>query len=76
MKDIEEVHPKTNDINQGNLTQSLERIVDLQIENNIEPIILDYNSNDRRLDVVDNRFLIWLNNMIKEETLNIINISI
>ncbi|NUC71492.1 hypothetical protein HTZ84_04055 [Haloterrigena sp. SYSU A558-1] len=75
MSDIEEKHPKTDDLNQGNLTQSLERVVDLQIEGNIEPIILDYNSNDRRLDVVDNRFLIWLENTPEDTLLNLIDVE-
>jgi len=75
MKDIEESHPKTDDLNQGNLTQSLERVVDLQIEANIEPIILDYNSNDRRLDVVDNRFLIWLEKTKEDELMELIDVK-
>lgn len=75
MLDIEGEHPNTNNINQGNLTQSLERVVDLQIESNIEPLILDYNADDRRLDIVDNRFLIWLENMKLEELLGLIDIQ-
>jgi len=75
MSDIEKEHPKTNDLNQGNLTQSLENVVDLQIESNVEPIIIDYNSNDRRLDVVDNRFLIWLENTSEADLLNIIDVD-
>jgi len=74
MRDINKKHPKIDDVNQGNLTQSLERIVKLQVERNVEPIILDYNNNDRRLDVVDKRFLIWLDNKSRSELNDIINV--
>lgn len=76
MEKIEDVHPKTNDLNQGNLTQSLEKVVDLQIEANIEPIIIDYNSNDRRLDIVDNRFLIWLENTSQQELFELLSVDV
>lgn len=76
MSDIESVHPETGDINQGSFSQSLEKVVDLQMENNIEPIILDDNSNDRRLDIVDNRFLIWFDNQSTEELMQLMDISV
>ncbi len=73
---IESEHPETDNINQGSFTQQIERVVDLQMENKIEPIILDYNSNDQRLDVVDDRFLIWFDNQPTEELLSLIDVSV
>lgn len=75
LAEIEENHSDVDDVNQGHLTQSLERVVSLQNKKNIEPIILDYNSDARRLDIVDKRFLIWLDNKSDEELMEFINVQ-
>ena len=46
----------------GNLTQALNNCAILQITKGFTPIIIDYDTNDRRLRVVDRSFLIWLGN--------------
>lgn len=59
---IQEKHPKGSDLNPGNLTQALKSIAALQIKKGITPIILDYDSGNLRLNIVDKGFIIWLNN--------------
>lgn len=53
-------HPSGEGLNPGNLTQALQSTASLQVEKNIKPIILDYDETNRRLNVVDRGFLIWL----------------
>lgn len=59
-RSIDAHHPDAP-INAGNLTQSLQSVASLQINRmNIKPIILDYDLTNRRLNVVDRSFIIWL----------------
>lgn len=67
---IKEYHPDGNDLNPGNLTQSLNHIASLQKDNNTKPIILDYDESDRRLSVVDRGFIIWMENTAEEYLLS------
>lgn len=53
-------HPKGNDLNNGNITQALISASSLQVRKNIRPIIIDYDTTNRNLQVVDKGFLIWL----------------
>ena len=53
-------HPQGHDLNNGNLTQALTYTASLQVKKDIRPIILDYDQTNRRLNVVDRGFLIWL----------------
>ncbi|WP_396611473.1 hypothetical protein ACH9L7_14890 [Haloferax sp. S1W] len=75
LEEIEHSHPEVDNVNQGHLTQSLGRVVPLQNDKNIEPIILDYNSDARRLDIVDKRFLIWLDNRSMDTLMEFIDIE-
>ena len=59
-KVIDADHPDSP-LNPGNLTQSLASVASLQVKSKIIPIILDYDLTQRRLNVVDRGFLIWLN---------------
>ncbi|MEP1125278.1 MAG: hypothetical protein ABJH68_15440 [Ilumatobacter sp.] len=52
-------HPETP-VNQGNTTQALGAAASLQVKGNIAPIIIDYDSSRRRLNVVDRGFITWL----------------
>ena len=62
-------HPRKEELNPGNLTQSLKSIASLQVKKSITPIILDYDAGNLRLNVVDKGFLIWLKNQITQEIL-------
>lgn len=57
---LQTVHPRGEKLNLGNVTQSLQSTASLQIKKNIMPIILDYDQTNRKLNVVDKGFLIWL----------------
>lgn len=66
---IDGVHPAAP-INPGNLTQALQSVASLQVSKMaIKPIILDYDQSNRRLNVVDRSFLIWLEHRNREELL-------
>lgn len=66
---IDAGHPDAP-INQGNITQALTSTASLQIGKlNIKPIILDYDATNRRLNVVDRSFLIWLQHQDRNELL-------
>lgn len=56
---LDRYHPK-GPLNAGNLTQALKSTVSLQIHTNLKPVIIDYDESIRRLNVVDQSFLIWL----------------
>ena len=62
-------HPKGNDLNPGNLTQALTSIASLQVRSGITPIIIDYDSTTKKINVVDKGFIIWLHNQKKDEIL-------
>lgn len=57
---LQEVHPRGNKLNLGNVTQSLQSTASLQVKKNIMPIILDYDQTNKKMNVVDKGFLIWL----------------
>lgn len=57
---LQAIHPRGEKLNLGNVTQSLQSTASLQIKKNIMPIILDYDQTNRKLNVVDKGFLIWL----------------
>ena len=57
-------------INSGNITQALQSAASLQVgKMAIKPIILDYDETNRRLNVVDRSFLIWLQHQDRNELL-------
>ena len=57
---IKTAHPKKDELNNGNITQILNASSSLQVKKNIRPIVIDYDSANRNLHVVDKGFLIWL----------------
>lgn len=67
--EINQVHPSAP-INPGNITQALLSTASLQVgKMAIKPIILDYDQTNRRLNVVDRSFLIWLQHQERTELL-------
>jgi hypothetical protein len=64
---IEGQHPSGENLNPGNLTQALQSVASLQVQKNIKPIILDYDQTNRKLNVVDRGFIIWLSHQNRNE---------
>ena len=62
-------HPRGEDLNPGNLTQALTSIASLQVRKGITPIIIDYDSSNKRVTIVDKGFIIWLHNQNRNEVL-------
>ncbi|MEA5461048.1 hypothetical protein VB796_18445 [Arcicella sp. LKC2W] len=62
-------HPRGSDLNPGNLTQALTSIASLQVRSGITPIIVDYDSTTKKINIVDKGFIIWLHNQDKNEIL-------
>lgn len=67
---ITQKHPKGSDLNPGNLTQALTSIASLQVRNGITPIIIDYDSSTKKINIVDKGFIIWLHNQNRDEILS------
>lgn len=73
---IDGVHP-ASPINPGNLTQALLSTASLQVgKMAIKPIILDYDQTNRRLNVVDRSFLIWLEHRDRAELLTLADLPV
>jgi len=66
---IEKHHPVGEDLNPGNLTQSLQSVTSLQSDLEIKPFILDYNETNNRLSIVDRGFFVWVANTPKNQLL-------
>lgn len=62
-------HPRGVELNPGNLTQALISIAALQVRAGITPIIIDYDSSNKKVNIVDKGFIIWLHNQDKKELL-------
>lgn len=73
---IEENHPSGDTFNPGNLTQALLSVSSLQVSKGIKPIILDYDSTNRKLNIVDRGFILWLQNQKKEELLKEVGLPV
>jgi len=68
---LREKHPRSDSLNQGNVTQALQSSAALQIKKDIKPMVLDYDQTNLRLNVVDRSFLIWLDNQNRDELIAI-----
>ena len=69
-------HPEGQALNLGNLTQALQSTASLQVKKDIKPIVLDYDQTNRKLNVVDRGFLIWLQNQDRHELLELTELPI
>jgi hypothetical protein len=72
---IKAAHPKGEDLNNGNITQALISASSLQVKKNIRPIIIDYDTTNRNLQVVDKSFLIWFQSQNRDELLADLGLS-
>jgi hypothetical protein len=68
-KSITDKHPKDENLNPGNITQALNNCSSLQVKKSITPIVLDYDQTNRRLNIVDRGFIIWLQYQNKNDLL-------
>jgi hypothetical protein len=66
---LEARHPSGAGFNAGNLTQALQSVSSLQVQKGIKPIVLDYDSTNLKLNIVDRGFIIWLGQQNKTELL-------
>jgi len=71
---LQEAHPRGVELNSGNVTQSLQSTLSLQIKKDIKPIVLDYDQTNLRLNVVDKSFLIWLSRQDRNELLDLVGL--
>lgn len=53
-------HPEGIGLQTANVTNALANTSSLQAQMDIRPIVLDYDENERRLDIVDKGFLVWM----------------
>jgi hypothetical protein len=72
---IKASHPKGEDLNNGNITQALISASSLQVKKSIRPIIIDYDTTNRNLQVVDKGFLIWLASQDRSELLDDLDLT-
>lgn len=76
-KKISKFHPHGTKLNPGNITQALQSTASLQVAKlKIKPIVLDYDQSNRRLNVVDRGFLIWLKYQDRRDLLASIGIEL
>ncbi len=73
---IESKHPEGNRLKPGNLTQALQLLSKLQIAKNFKPFILDYDSANLLLSIVDKGFLIWLSGQDRSALLELIDLPV
>ena len=71
---IKSAHPQGEGLNNGNITQALNSATSLQSRKGIRPIVIDYDTANRNLHVVDKGFLIWLANQDVNEILEDLNL--
>ncbi|SOS22189.1 hypothetical protein [Pseudomonas cerasi] len=56
---LEKWHPSGNQIKIGRILAALAKVIDLQQEKKISPIIIEYDQTRSRLKIVDKGFLVW-----------------
>lgn len=73
---IKSHHPKGDDLNTGNITQALISASSLQVKKDTRPIVIDYDTTNRNLQIVDKGFLIWLASQDRDELLDDLGLPI
>jgi len=72
---LQNEHPRKQLLNPGNLTQALKSIASLQVKKNTIPIIIDYDSSNLKLSIVDKGFIIWLSDQNREQLIQELGIN-
>ncbi|MNS73471.1 hypothetical protein D3C72_1069140 [compost metagenome] len=67
-------HPEGDKVSAASFTNALSNVAYLQAQKDVRPIILDYDENNRRLDVVDKGFLIWKSTIDIDEQLDVLDL--
>lgn len=73
---LKDVHPRRASLNSGNLVQSLQSVASLQSRKEIMPIVIDYDQTNKKLNVVDKGFIIWLQHQNVDELLEQIGMDV
>jgi len=71
---IQSNHPRGDKLNAGNITQALQSVSGLQSKKNIKPFVIDYDSTNLLLSVVDTGFLIWLDSQTRTDVLDLVGL--
>lgn len=71
---LQGTHPRKEELNSGNVTQSLQSSTSLQIKKDIKPMVLDYDQTNLRLNIVDKSFQIWLSRQDRNELLDLVGL--
>ncbi len=71
---LQGAHPRKEELNPGNVTQSLQSSTSLQIKKDIKPMVLDYDQTNLRLNIVDKSFQIWLSRQNRNELLDLVGL--
>jgi hypothetical protein len=66
---IKSAHPRKDGLNNGNITQALNSVMSLQNKKGTRPLVIDYDSANTSLHVVDKGFFIWLASQNIEDVL-------
>lgn len=75
-KSIQSMHPRGSELNPGNLTQALQSVASLQVTKKIQPIIIDYDETNLRLNIVDKSFIMWLQFQKLDEVLELADLPV
>nr|WP_299244922.1 hypothetical protein [uncultured Halomonas sp.] len=70
-RSLQSAHPEGQNLNPGNITQTLQSAASLQVAKNVKPIVLDYDATTRKMSIVDRGFLIWLDNQDRDDLLEL-----
>jgi hypothetical protein len=73
---IKAAHPRGEELNNGNITQALISASSLQVKKSIRPIIIDYDTTNRNLQIVDKGFIIWLSSQDRNELINDLGVTL
>jgi hypothetical protein len=71
---IESRHPEGRRLKPGNLTQALQQLSNLQIKKNFKPFVVDYDSANLLLSIVDKGLLVWLGTQDRKELLDLVDL--
>ena len=69
IRDLVNQHHPRRPLHDNSFLQALRRVSALQVQQKVKPIILDYDQTNRRLNVVDRGFLIWLQHQDRADLL-------
>ena len=72
---LEKWHPNGNQIKIGRIVAALAKVIDLQQEKKISPIIIEYDQTRSRLKIVDKGFLVWREFQEIEDLLNLADLA-